>query len=140
MTKQSTGIQQLVREYRNTRSPAQVSVDYIHACHNSVTTNWFTPGRAGFAIALSIAALVFIIANMQTQPAYIEHHIYPSISLLSDAGISLNINTDSPDMSDIDNMPGLMNISVPDNLIKPEPDNDEQQTRLTKPHLPANIT
>lgn len=137
MTKESTDIQQLVREYRNTRSPAQVSVDFTHARHKSVTANWFTPGRVGLASALSIAALVFVITNMHKQATHIEYHVYPSISLLTDASISLSINTDSLDISDMENMPGLMDISIPNSL---KTSDDDQQTKLTEPHSPETIT
>jgi hypothetical protein len=140
MTKPSTDIQQLVREYRNTRSPVQVSVNLAQASHESVTSHWFTPGSAGFATALSIASLVFVIAIFLNVSVHDENQAYPSFSLLSAAGISLDINTDSPDMSDLENMPGLMDISIPDSLKPAESDDTGRQTKITKPYTPGTIT
>jgi hypothetical protein len=143
MTKQSTDIQRLVREYRKTRSPVQVSMELAKTGHKGITASWLTPGRAAFTTALSMAILLFVIVTIDNQPAYEQNQAYPSISLLSDAGISLSIDTGSPGISGIsgmENMPGLMDISIPHSLKAPAADDEDQQTKFTEPHSSKTIT
>lgn len=138
--KHSTNIQQLIQEYRQTRAPAQVSVDHILYQHNALTTAWFSPARAAFASVLTLTILLFVVAGIETDGVHESGQPYPSISLLSDAGISLSINTDSPDLSGLEYLPGLLDIAIPGSYIAPGPDNHEQQTKTIQPALSITIT
>ena len=89
---------------------------------------------------IQINKLLLIISNFNTERTHDDWQPYPSISLLSDAGISLSIQTDSPDLSDLEQMPGLLDISMPDNHTAPDIDINEQQTKRIKPHTSTTVT
>ncbi len=140
MTRQSTDIQHLIREYRSIQAPTRVTVDPARASHKGLRVGWSGVGKVGFAAAMGLAAVVLFVSNIHRNAVFYDNQVSPSISLLSAAGITLSMDTDSPDLSELEKIPGLMDISVPDSLNPAETDKQDRHTKIQKPYQSITIT
>jgi len=135
MTRQKKDMQQLVQAYRDIQCPQAVLIDYNHARNRR---GWITPWKAGFASALVL--VIVITAIIHSAPTSHELQSYPSISQLSEAGISLSLDASGPGMTDIIDMPDLMDIDIPLNLSPVNAIGTGQQSRTRSPLTSKTIT